>query len=183
MGGIDKPLIEIAGKPLLAHVVERLAPQCDGIVLNANGDPERFAAFGLPVVADPVPDFAGPLAGVLAGLDYAAARFPEFTDVVSVPGDTPFIPTDLVMRLYERRHETGARIVVAASGGRAHHAVALWPVSLRDDLQRALGEETRKVSAFIAQHPNATAEWPTTPQDPFFNVNQPDDLAQAGVAR
>lgn len=179
MGGIDKPLIAIAGKPILSRLIERLGPQCDGLALNANGDPARFARFGLPVVADSVEGFAGPLAGVLAGMDYAAARFPEFTDIVSVPGDTPFIPTDLVMRFYEVRKERGAEIVVAASQGRAHHAVALWPLTLRDALRQALVEAgERKVSAFIARFPNAAESWDAEHGDPFFNLNRPEDMAR-----
>lgn len=184
MGGIDKPLVEIAGRPILSHVIERLAPQCAALVLNANGDPARFAAFGLPVVADSVEGFAGPLAGVLAGMDYAAKHAPDAALVLSAPGDTPFLPHDLVARLARARAEGGGEIAVASSGGRAHHAVALWPISLREDLRRALMEEgERKVSAFIERYPNVNVEWPVEPCDPFFNVNRPEDLNEAaGVA-
>jgi molybdopterin-guanine dinucleotide biosynthesis protein A len=181
MGGGDKPLLEIDGRPILAHVIARLAPQCAGLVLNANGDPARFAAYGLPVVADSVEGFAGPLAGVLAGMDRAAAHWPQVLDIVTAPADTPFLPLDLVARLQTGRAASGARIAVAASGDRVHHAVALWPVSLREDLRHALvAEDERKVSAFIARFPNVAVEWATTPCDPFFNVNRPEDFARAG---
>lgn len=176
MGGGDKPLREIGGRPILAHVIERLAPQCARLVINANGDPARFAAFGLPVVADVPPDFAGPLAGVLAGMDAAQG----VDDILSAPADTPFLPADLVERLYSARARAGADIAVAASGDRAHHAVALWPTRLREELRRALLEEDeRKVSAFIARYRNVAVEWPVEPFDPFFNVNRPEDVGQA----
>lgn len=180
MGGGDKPLLELGGRPILAQAVERLRPQCAALVLNANGDPARFSAFGLPVVADSVAGFAGPLAGVLAGMDYAAAHWPDVTDILSAPADTPFLPSDLVARLHAAREAAGARIAVAASGGRVHHAVALWPMALRDALCRALVEEdVRKVSAFIERHANVSVDWPMEPYDPFFNVNRPEDVARA----
>lgn len=176
MGGGDKPLLQIGGRPIIELAIERLAPQCAGLIINANGDPTRFASFGLPVVADSVPDFAGPLAGVLAAME--AAR--GVADVVSAPADTPFLPTDLVERLYAARAAAGAEIAVAASGDRVHHAVALWPVKLGEALRHALVEEDlRKVSAFIARYPSVTVEWPAQPHDPFFNVNRPEDLALA----
>lgn len=177
MGGGDKPLLEIGGRPIIAHAIARLAPQCEGLVINANGDPARFRAFGLPVVADTIEGFAGPLAGVLAGMDYAAAHWSEATDIVSAPADTPFLPDDLVARLRDAREAAGARIAVAESGDRVHHAVALWPVALREDLRRALAEEgVRKVSAFIARYPNVNVVWPIEPYDPFFNVNRPEEV-------
>jgi molybdopterin-guanine dinucleotide biosynthesis protein A len=178
MGGGDKPLVKISGKPILEHVIDRLKPQCAALAINANGDPARFARFGLPVVADSVEGFAGPLAGVLAGMDFAAAR--GAADVLSAPGDTPFLPADLLSRLQAARKRAGASIAVAASNARTHHAVALWPVALRDELRRALIEEgERKVSAFIAHFANVVVEWPVEPYDPFFNVNRPEDLARA----
>lgn len=180
MGGVDKPLIEIGGAPIVAHVIRRLAPQCGGLVLNANGDPARFSRFGLPIAPDEVEGFAGPLAGVLAGLDYVAASFPEVSHAVSVPADTPFIPHDLVKRLDSARAATGADIAVASSGARAHHAIALWPVALREALRHALvQEDIRKVSAFIERHRHALAHWRNEPFDPFFNVNRPEDVETA----
>ncbi|MGD9659489.1 MAG: molybdenum cofactor guanylyltransferase MobA [Methylocystis sp.] len=178
MGGGDKPLAETAGRPILQHVIDRLKPQCAALAINANGDPARFSAFGLPVVADSVEGFAGPLAGVLAGMDFAAET--GATDVLSAPGDTPFLPADLLSRLEAARNQAGADIAVAASDARIHHAVALWPVALREDLRRALVDEgERKVSAFIARFANVVVDWPVEPYDPFFNVNRPEDLARA----
>ena len=180
MGGGDKPLRMIGDKPLLAHVIERLRPQCATLVLNANGDPVRFAASGLPVVADSVEGFAGPLAGVLAGLDWAARSHPQIEWVVSVATDTPFLPADLVRRLHAARTAQGARLACAASGGRTHPVIGLWPVALREDLRRALIEESeRKIDRFTARYALAVADWPVQPYDPFFNANSPKDLAEA----
>lgn len=180
MGGVDKPLIEAGGAPILAHVVRRLAPQCAALALNANGDPARFAAFALPIVPDEVEGFAGPLAGVLAGLDHVAARFPDIPLMLSVPADTPFIPLDLAPRLARARGEAKADIAVAGSGGRIHHAVALWPVALRAALRHALiDEDMRKVSGFIERFANIVVDWSDTPYDPFFNINRPEDVETA----
>ena len=180
MGGGDKPLRLIAGRSILAHVIERLGPQSDGLLVNANGDPGRFADYGLPVVADDVPDFAGPLAGILAGLDWMAARRPELEWLVSVAADTPFIPHDLVARLHAAREAQGQPLACAASGGWTHPVIGLWPVSLREDLRHALTvEDERKIDRWTARHGCASAEWPVAPVDPFFNANRPDDLAEA----
>ena len=150
LGGVDKALIAVGGEPILTRLARRLGDQCVGLALNANGDPARFAGFGLAVVADDIAGFAGPLAGVLAGMDYVAANFGPIADIVTVPADTPFIPRDLVARLSKARAAAGADIAVARSGERDHHAVALWPVALRGELRRALvEEELRKVAAFI----------------------------------
>lgn len=138
MGGGDKPLRALGGKSILARAVARLAPQCDVLVLNANGDPGRFADFKLPVIADSVPGFAGPLAGILAGLDWVAAHRPDARWMLSAPADCPFLPCDLVARLHAARAASDAPIAVACSGGRQHHVVALWSVMLRDDLRHAL---------------------------------------------
>ena len=180
MGGGDKALIDVGGQPLLAHVIARLAPQVAGLALNANGDLARFASFGLPVVADDVPGFAGPLAGVLAGLDWLARERPGATHAVSVAADTPFLPSDLVARLAAARAGADARLACAASGGRRHPVIALWPVELRFDLRRALVEEDiRKIEWFMRRHAVVAADWPIAPFDPFFNINAPDDLAAA----
>jgi molybdopterin-guanine dinucleotide biosynthesis protein A len=180
MGGADKGLIQLGGRPLLAHLVERFRPQCAALALNANGDSARFASFGLSVIADDPQDFAGPLAGILAGLDFSAWRAPHTKYMASLPADTPFAPSDFVARLHEARLSSGATIAVAASGGRMHHVAALWPVALADDLRRALvGEGQRKAERFVARYPLAIVEWPSEPLDPFFNVNTPDDLARA----
>ena len=180
MGGGDKALRLLGGVPLLDRVVARLRPQVEALVLNANGDPARFARYGLPVVADSVPGFAGPLAGVLAGLDWAAAHHPGCAFVASVATDAPFLPADLVIRLRQKLDETGAELACAASGGRDHPVFGLWPVRLRDDLRRALvNEHLHKIELWTARHGIALADWPDTPVDPFFNVNTPEDAARA----
>ncbi|KFC75346.1 Molybdenum cofactor guanylyltransferase [Bosea sp. LC85] len=180
MGGGDKPLRLIAGRSILAHVVDRLGPQCDGLLINANGDLARFAAFGLPVVGDSVPGFAGPLAGILAGLDWMAANRPGHVWMVSVAADTPFIPRDLVQRLHAARAAANVPLACAASGGWAHPVIGLWSVALRDDLRHALTvEDERKIGRWTARHGVATVEWPVEPVDPFFNANRPDDLVEA----
>jgi molybdopterin-guanine dinucleotide biosynthesis protein A len=180
MGGGDKPMLRIAGITILERVLARLRPQCDGIVINANGDPARFATLGVPVVADTVPGFVGPLAGILAGLEWAAAQRPDVADVASVPGDCPFLPADLVARLHAARRQEGRPLACARSGDWRHPVVGLWPVALRHDLRRALVEEDlRKIEVWTARHGVAIAEWPAKPVDPFFNVNTPEDLRAA----
>ncbi|RJF75191.1 molybdenum cofactor guanylyltransferase MobA [Rhodopseudomonas palustris] len=180
MGGGDKALREIAGRSLLAHVIDRLAPQCERLILNANGDAARFAAYRLPIVADPVPDFPGPLAGVLAGLEWLDTHDPQTQWMLSAPADCPFLPQDLVVRLHQARIDQQAQIAVAASTRRTHPVIALWPLNLRSDLRRALlADDIRKVDRFTAYYARAVVEWPTEPFDPFLNVNTPDDLAAA----
>ena len=180
MGGGDKALIAIGGIPILDRVLERLRPACTGIILNANGDPARFARYGLPVVPDSVPDFAGLLAGILAGLDWAAAHAPDIAWMASAPGDCPFLPHDLVARLHEARQQAGTPLAGARSRDWRHPVAALWPVTLREDLRHALIEEDlRKIEVWTARHGIAIAEWPAQPFDPFFNVNTPEDAAAA----
>lgn len=180
MGGGDKCLRPLAGKPILAHIVERARPQVAALALNANGDPARFAGFRLPVVADSVPGFAGPLAGVLAGLDWAAASMPQATHVASFASDAPFFPRDLVARLAAAVADGGHDLACAASGGRAHPVFGLWPVALREALRRAMTrEDVRKVDVWTARYRMATVDFPAAPLDPFFNANRPEDLAEA----
>lgn len=180
MGGGDKALLRIGGVSILERVLERLGPQTSGIILNANGDPRRFAPTGLPVVADDVPGFAGPLAGILAGLDWAAAHAPEIAWIGSVPGDCPFLPRDLIARLHAARTDAGAPLACAKSGEWRHPVAGLWPVALRDDLRHALVEENlRKIEIWTSRHGVALAEWTDKPVDPFFNVNTPEDAARA----
>mgnify|MGYP006281344501 FL=1 len=180
MGGGDKTMRAIAGRPILDHVIERLAPQCASLILNANGDPARFGAWGLPVVPDDVPDFAGPLAGVLAALDWTALHYPAIEWVVSVAADCPFLPRDLVARMQTDRAAMQAELAVAASGDQSHPVVGLWKVSLRDELRHALVvEECRKIDRWTARYRLVTTQWPVTPVDPFFNANTPDDVAEA----
>lgn len=180
MGGGDKALIEIGGRAILDRVLETMTPQCEGIVLNANGDPARFARFGLPVVPDDIPDFAGPLAGILAGLDWMAGNRPDLAWMVSVPGDCPFLPADLIERLHAARAATGNPLACARSGDWRHPVAGLWPVDLRADLRHALvDEDLHKIEVWTARHGIAVAEWPDRPVDPFFNVNTPEDRARA----
>lgn len=178
MGGGDKPLKVLRGVPILSHVLARVARDGRALVLNANGDASRFAPFGLPVVADAASDFPGPLAGILAGLDWAAARGMA-GDVLSVPGDCPFIPHDLGERLEEARQAAGVPLACAGSGGWTHPVIGLWPVSLREELRTAMAAGERKIDRFTARFGCATAEWPVEPFDPFFNVNTPDELSEA----
>ncbi|MGH1589567.1 molybdenum cofactor guanylyltransferase MobA [Methylobacterium phyllosphaerae] len=176
MGGGDKPLLRLGGRTLLERVVERLRPQCGaGLALSANGDPARFSGFPGPVLPDPVPDQPGPLAGILAGLEHAAAQ--GIARMVSVSGDAPFLPEDLVARLLGAAPDDG--IALAASGARQHYTIALWPTALRDDLRAFLERGERRVGGFIARHGAATATWPVEPVDPFLNINSPEDLAAA----
>jgi molybdenum cofactor guanylyltransferase len=180
MGGGDKIMLTIGGKKILDRVIERLRPQCAALLLNANGDPSRFAATKLEVVPDSVPDFAGPLAGVLAGLDWAAEHLPDIADIVSVPGDCPFLPRDLVARLHEARAAERKPLACARSGEWRHPVAGLWPVALRADLRHALIKEgLRKIEVWTERHGIAHATWPNVPVDPFFNVNTPRDAAAA----
>ena len=182
MGGGDKGLRPLGGRSLLEHVIQRMRPQVAELVLNANGDPERFAEFGLPVVADEIPDFAGPLAGILAGLDWTAANRPDCPLVVSVPTDAPFLPADLVACLAAARREQTADLACAASGGQSHPVVGLWPVRLRADLRQALANENiRKVDRWTGRYRLATVPFEPDASgiDPFFNANRPEDLATA----
>jgi molybdopterin-guanine dinucleotide biosynthesis protein A len=182
MGGGDKALRLLAGRSLLAHVVDRLRPQVATLVLNANGDPARFAGFGLPVLADGVPDFAGPLAGILAGLDWAARHRPDLSHIASVATDAPFLPRDLVARLAAGLEAANADLACAASGGRAHPVFGLWPVRLREDLRAALcGEGVRKVDRWTSRYRVATVPFSDQPIDPFFNANRPEDLEAAAA--
>ncbi len=180
MGGGDKGLRLLAGRPILDHVIERAIPQVGPLVLNANGAPERFGSYGLPVVADGVEGFAGPLAGVLAGLDWAAANAPECSHVASFACDAPFLPRDLVERLSAALAADGAELCCAGSDGRAHPVFGLWPVALRGDLRQAMVEEgIRKVDVWTVRYPFARLDFPVGTIDPFFNANRPEDLATA----
>ena len=182
MGGGDKPLRTIAGRSLLDLVIERMRPQVSVLVLNANGDPARFAAHGLPIVADSVAGNPGPLAGVLAGLDWAAEHCADCPLVVSVPTDAPFLPADLVARMAAKLRAEAADLACAASGGQAHPVIGLWPVRLREDLRRAVVEEgVRKVDVWTARHRLAVVPFPDRPVDPFFNANRPEDLDRAAA--
>ena len=184
MGGGDKTLLELGGRPLLDHVVARLAPQVGYLALSANGDPARFAKVGIPVLDDTVEGYAGPLAGILTGLEWAAANTP-CKSLVTTAGDTPFLPVDLVAKLAAAATSRPGSIAVASSGGRRHPTFALWPLGLRQALRRFLvDEDNRRVSAFIERHDFVEVEFPLLTHgsdeiDPFFNINTPGDLAVA----
>ena len=175
--GGDKALRLLGGKPLLGHAIARATPQVGPLAISANG-PARLADFGLPILADSVPGFAGPLAGILAGMDWAAAL--GLASIASFPCDAPFFPRDLVSRLAEARRREGAVLACARSGGRRHPVFALWPTELRAALRVALTDDgIRRVADWCARYPVATVDFPMAPFDPFFNVNTPNDLAEA----
>jgi molybdopterin-guanine dinucleotide biosynthesis protein A len=182
MGGGDKAKIEIGGVTILDRVLATLSGQCAGLAINANGDPERFADTGLPVIPDNVPDHPGPLAGILAGLDWLAEQNTGVEWMLSVPGDCPFLPDDLVERLHRARRNMGAGVPLACarSGEWRHPVVGLWPLALRADLRHALTvEDLRKIEVWTSRHGIAVADWPAEPIDPFFNVNTPEDARRA----
>ena len=180
----DKGLLDLAGKPMLARVIERLAPQADAMVINANGDPARFAPFGLPVVPDTIEGFVGPLAGILAGLRWSAANAPGAEYVASVSTDAPFLPIDLVVRLQQGLAAGSGKIALASSGGELHPVIGLWPVALADDLEEALKQGLRKVLHWTDGHGTVPVEFPFIEMkgrqiDPFFNANTPEELDEA----
>ena len=180
MGGGDKCLRQLGGGTILEHVIARARPQVAALVLNANGEPARFARFGLPVVADVVEGFAGPLAGVLTGMEWTRAHRPDCTWIGTIATDTPFFPTDLVARLLAAVHEDDAELACASSDGRAHPVFGLWPVRLAEELRAAMSEEgIRKVDVWTARHRLVEVPFATDPIDPFFNTNRPEDLAEA----
>lgn len=180
MGGGDKCLHRLGDTTILEHVIDRARPQVSRLVLNANGDPNRFTPFGLPVAADAVGGFAGPLAGVLTGLEWAREHAPDCPWVASFATDTPFFPEDFVTRMLAAVDDEGADLACAASGGRSHPVFGLWPVRLANELRHALEEEEmRKIDRWTARYRLVTVDYPTEPRDPFFNVNCPDDLADA----
>ncbi len=184
MGGGDKCLLELAGKPLLSHAIERLEPQTEALALNANGDPARFAGFGLDVVPDPIVGYAGPLAGVLAGMEWAKRNRPSARWIATAASDTPFFPRDYVGRLLAAAQPHHPAIAMAASGGREHPVFSLWPVALIGDLRSALNAGTRKILDWTDRHTTLTVEFdmidgPGGAIDPFFNANTPEDLEHA----
>jgi len=174
MGGGDKPLRLLGGRPMLDHVIARLAPQCEGLAINANGDPARFMHYGLPIWPDTLPENPGPLAGILAAME--ASPLPW---VVTAPGDSPFLPLDLVARLHAAREAAGVPMACAASAGFTHPPIALWPTALARELRAAIADGERKIDRWTARHGIAHAHWPSEPFDPFFNANTPEELDEA----
>jgi molybdopterin-guanine dinucleotide biosynthesis protein A len=186
MGGGDKGLRELGGKPLMAHTIERLAAQASPLAINANGDPSRFAAFGVPVIPDLTAGHPGPLAGVLAGMRWAEKAAPEARFIVTAACDTPFFPEDMTARFLAAAGSAYPAIALAGSAGRTHPVFALWPVSLADDLEDAVASGNRKVGDWIGRHRHFIVEFQPANlggalADPFFNVNTPEDLAQAAA--
>lgn len=180
MGGGDKCLRELGGKTILERIVEHARPQVAALVLNANGDPARFAAYALPVRADLIEGYAGPLAGVLTGMAWVREALPSARWLASFACDAPFLPTDLVKRLLSAVESCGADMACAASGGQSHPVFGLWPVRLYEDLRRAMVEEdVRKVDIWTARYKLIEVEFASEPIDPFFNTNRPEDLAEA----
>ena len=177
MGGGDKALAILAGRTILQRVTDRLAPQVETLLLNANGDAARFGST-LTVLPDAMPDNPGPLAGLLAGLDHVAAHRPGAEWLLAAPGDCPFLPPDLAQRLLTGRGPAPAAI--AASGGQSHPVVGLWRVAARGALRRLLEQGERRAGRFAEAVGAVGVEWPIEPYDPFFNINTPDDLSEAG---
>lgn len=177
MGGVDKAMVPLGGRPMIAHVIRRLAPQVGALAINAGGDPERFEGFALPVLRDPVPDRPGPLAGVLAGMRWAGAQGADH--VVTAATDTPFLPGDLVARLRMAADGARAPIALAESGGRLHPTFGLWPVTLAEDLELALEAGTRKVAGWALGEGAVRVAFGVAGTDPFFNVNTPEELETA----
>lgn len=180
MGGGDKCLRALGGMTVLDRIVARVRPQVSHLVLNANGDPSRFASVGLSVIADSIEGFAGPLAGVLTGLEWTARNHPDCRWLASFPTDAPFLPHDLVRRMLRAVEASGADMACARSDGRAHPVIGLWPVRLADTLRRAMvEEELKKVDLWTDRFRLEHVDFPTDPIDPFFNTNRPEDLDEA----
>jgi molybdenum cofactor guanylyltransferase len=183
MGGGDKCLRLLGGRPILARIIERLKPQVSDMVINANGEPARFSAFGLPVVGDSVAGFAGPLAGVHAGMEWVKRNRPDVRDAVTVATDTPFFPDDLVRRFFSELKDKPALLVARSDEG-VHPVIGLWPVAIAPALEASLKQGARKVGAWTREHGAIEVFFPPIELggrtiDPFFNINQPEDLATA----
>jgi len=180
MGGGDKCLRSLGDRTVLHHVIDRARPQVSTLVVNANGDAARFAPFDLPVAADVIEGFAGPLAGILTGLEWMRDHAPQCRWLASFPTDAPFFPDDMVCRMMTAVAEQGAEMACAASNGRSHPVFGLWPASLAGDLRHALvEEEIRKIDAWTARYRLATVPFSAQQYDPFLNINRPEDLAAA----
>ena len=180
MGGGDKNLLQLGGKSILRHVVERIAPQVDTLILNANGDAGRFAEYGLPVVGDVIDGYAGPLAGVLTGLEWASVNSPSCEWVATFATDAPFVPKNLVVELLNSIEANGADMACAMSKDRTHPPFAIWPIRLKDALRAAMvDEEMRKIDLWTARYKIVHVPFEEKGIDPFFNINKPDNLDEA----
>lgn len=180
MGGGDKALRTLGGRTVLQRIIDTISPQVSTLLLNANGDPARFAEYGLPVVPDVIEGFAGPLAGVLTGLEWMAENRPEAQWLLTVPSDAPFMPKDLVVRLKAEMERNNGQLACASTNGRTHPVVGLWPVALKGDLRKAMVEEDmRKIDLWTARYDIVHVEFSTDPVDPFFNANRPEDFDAA----
>jgi len=180
MGGGDKALRTLGGRTVLQRIIDTVSPQVSTLLLNANGDPARFAEYGLPVVPDVIKGFAGPLAGVLTGLEWMAENRPDARWLLTVPSDAPFMPKDLVVRLKSEMERNNGQLACASTNGRTHPVVGLWPVALKDDLRKAMVEEDmRKIDLWTARYNIVHVAFSTDPVDPFFNANRPEDFAEA----
>lgn len=177
LGAVEKPLVPLGGRPLIAHVIERLSPQAGPLLINANAPAGIYAGFGLPVLPDTIAGHPGPLAGVLAGLEHLTQAAPG-ASLLTVAADTPFLPDDLVVRLMERHRETGT-VVCAGSGGQRHPVIAVWPAAAHAALRQSLASGRLKVGLLLDALNAVTVSWDGLPDDPFFNVNTPEDLAIA----
>lgn len=180
MGGGDKAFIEMGGRPLLDYAIERARPQVSDLILNANGDAARFERFGLPVVADVIEGFAGPLAGVLTGMEWTAANAPGIEWLATFPIDAPFFPTDLIERMGAAIDDDNAEMACAESGERTHPVFALWPIRLKNDLRKAMvDEDMRKIDLWTARYKIVHVPFDTANGDPFFNINRPENVEEA----
>lgn len=180
MGGGDKNLLQLGGKPILRHAIDRIAPQVDTLILNANGNADRFAEYGLPVIGDVIDGYAGPLAGVLTGLEWASVNEPTCEWVATFATDAPFVPKNLVEALLKSIEVKGADMACAVSNNRTHPPFALWPVRLKDELRAAMiDEEIRKVDLWTARYKIVHVPFEGEGIDPFFNINKPDNLDEA----
>ena len=180
MGGGDKGLTLLGGKSVLARIIDIARPQVETLLLNANGDPERFSEYGLQVVGDVIDGFAGPLAGVLTGLEWLKQNQPDAQWLATFPSDAPFMPTNLVTRMMSEIEDQGAQMACAETNGRTHPVVGLWPVNLAGELRSAMiDEDMRKIDLWTARYTIVEVDFSCDPVDPFFNANRPEDFGEA----
>ncbi len=180
----DKCLMQLNGKTLLTHAIDRLTPQVDKLILSINGDPDRFSEYNIPKITDQIEGFAGPLAGIHAGMKWAQENTPETQYIATIATDTPFFPDDLVNQFRNHIPKDNEAIILATSKGRKHPVIGLWPVSLVNELETALKNNERKVGLWTEQHTVIKVDFPVETHgnhefDPFFNINHPEDIEKA----